>query len=54
MIDQSLTEEEFLKHEEQTILIKKQKIQIENLEFQISEYRQIVKELSDKISSQVK
>jgi len=54
MINVRPIEEELLTNEEQAIIIKKQKIEIENLKFQVLEYQQIVKELSDKISSRVK
>lgn len=43
-------EETILLNEEQQAIIKKQSIEIDNLSFQISEYRQIIQELSDKIA----
>lgn len=42
-------EEDVLLHEEQAILIKKQKQIIDNLTVQIAEYRQIVQELSQSL-----
>jgi hypothetical protein len=42
-------EEEILLNEEQTQIIKKLKAENESLKFQISEYSQIVQELTEKL-----